>query len=185
MQTACIEFAKNVCGLSDANSTEFREDCENPIIFKLRDLVDVEELGGTMRLGAWDCNLKENSLAREIYNGTEQISERHRHRFEFNPEYRNLLEENGLIFSGISPNKKFVEIIELPKETHPFFVGCQFHPEYKSKPLDAHPLFVSFVKAAWQNRIKSENLKEDVSSDTPYNKVPIEIKEKAASNTDE
>ncbi len=179
MQTACIEFAKNVCDLSDANSSEFKEECENPIIFKLRDLVDVEELGGTMRLGAWECNLKEGTLAREIYGDAEKISERHRHRYEFNPAYRDILEEKGLIFSGISPNRKFVEMIELPREVHPFFIGCQFHPEYKSKPLDAHPLFVSFVRAAWQNRVKSENLKEDVSSDKPIEKKSVELLEKS------
>ncbi|MGI8670416.1 MAG: CTP synthase, partial [Aridibacter sp.] len=179
MQTACIEFAKNVCDLSDVNSSEFKEDCENPIIFKLRDLVDVEELGGTMRLGAWECNLKEGSLAQEIYNGAEKIVERHRHRYEFNPAYQDVLEEKGLVFSGISPNRKFVEMVELPKDVHPFFIGCQFHPEYKSKPLDAHPLFVSFVKAAWENRVKSENLKEDVSSDKP-----IELKEKVMTNNE-
>jgi CTP synthase len=178
MQTACIEFAKNVCDLSDANSSEFKEECENPIIFKLRDLVDVEELGGTMRLGAWECNLKEGTLAREIYGDAEKISERHRHRYEFNPAYRDILEEKGLIFSGISPNRKFVEMIELPREVHPFFIGCQFHPEYKSKPLDAHPLFVSFVRAAWQNRVKSENLKEDVSSDKPIENKSVELLEK-------
>ena len=167
MQTACIEFAQNVCELKEADSNEFREDTPSPVIFKLRDLVDVEELGGTMRLGAWDCNLEKGSLAQEIYDGADQISERHRHRFEFNPEFRDQLEKAGLIFSGISPNKKFVEMVELPRDVHPFFVGCQFHPEYKSKPLAAHPLFVSFVKAAWENRIKSENLKDDVTSDTP------------------
>jgi len=94
-----------------------------------------------------------------------EISERHRHRYEFNPEFRTVLEKEGLIFSGISPDGKFVEMIELPRETHPFFVACQFHPEYKSKPLNAHPLFVSFVKAAHENRLNSENLKDDVSSD--------------------
>ncbi|MGQ0543036.1 MAG: CTP synthase [Blastocatellia bacterium] len=165
MQTACIEFARDVCGLRDADSTEFNEETPFPIIFKLRDLVDVEELGGTMRLGAWDCNLKENSLAKDIYQGIEQISERHRHRYEFNPEYRNVLEREGLVISGISPDGKFIEMIELPRETHPHFVACQFHPEYKSKPLDAHPLFRSFVKAAWENRLKSENLEHDVASD--------------------
>ncbi len=167
MQTACIEFAQNVCGIEDADSSEFREDTPNPIIFKLRDLVDVEELGGTMRLGAWDCDLKEGSLARKIYDDAEQISERHRHRFEFNPAFRRKLEEGGLIFSGLSPNKKFVEMVELPNDVHPFFVGCQFHPEYKSQPLNAHPLFVSFVEAAWQNRLASENLKDDVSREKP------------------
>ncbi len=165
MQTACIEFARNVCGLRDADSTEFNADTPFPIIFKLRDLVDIEELGGTMRLGAWQCELKEGSLAREIYHNSPEISERHRHRYEFNPEFRQVLEKEGLIISGISPDGKFVEMIELPKDAHPFFVGCQFHPEYKSKPLNAHPLFVSFVKAAHENRLNSENLKDDVSSD--------------------
>ena len=165
MQTACIEFARNVCGLRDADSTEFSGDTPFPIIFKLRDLVNVEEYGGTMRLGAWDCKLKENSLVRKIYHGAEQISERHRHRYEFNPEFRPALEKEGFVFSGVSPDGKFVEMIELPTETHPHFVACQFHPEYKSKPLNAHPLFVSFVKAALENRLNSENLKDDVSSD--------------------
>jgi CTP synthase len=156
MQTACIEYATNVCGLKDADSTEFNLETPHPVIFKLRDLVDVEELGGTMRLGAWPCNLAENSLAREIYGGAETISERHRHRYEFNPEYRERLEEAGLIFSGVSPDERFVEIVELPRETHPWFLGCQFHPEYKSKPLDAHPLFASFVRAAYGNRLQNE-----------------------------
>ena len=165
MQTACIEFARNVCGLRDADSTEFNNETPFPIIFKLRDLVNVEEYGGTMRLGAWDCQLKENSLVRKVYHGAEQISERHRHRYEFNPEFRHALEKEGFVFSGMSPDGKFVEMIELPTEVHPYFVGCQFHPEYKSKPLTAHPIFVSFVKAALQNRLNSENLKDDVSSD--------------------
>jgi len=180
MQTACIEFARNVCGLRDADSTEFSTDTPFPIIFKLRDLVNVEEYGGTMRLGNWDCRLKEGSLAREIYHGAEQIGERHRHRYEFNPEFRQTLEQNGLVISGISPDGKFVEMIELPREMHPFFVACQFHPEYKSKPLAAHPLFTSFVKAAWENRIKSENLKDDVTSDKQ-----IEMPERAAVGGDE
>ncbi|MBC7900941.1 MAG: CTP synthase [Saprospiraceae bacterium] len=165
MQTACIEFARSVCGLRDADSTEFNEETPFPIIFKLRDLVNVEELGGTMRLGEWFCDLKENSLAREVYKGAEQIGERHRHRYEFNPEFRTVLEKEGLFFSGVSPDGKFVEMIELPRDQHPFFIACQFHPEYKSKPLDAHPLFVSFVEAAWKNRLNSENLKHDVTSD--------------------
>lgn len=165
MQTACIEFARDVCGLRDADSTEFNEQTPFPVIFKLRDLVGVDELGGTMRLGAWDCDLKEGSLARRIYHGAEQISERHRHRFEFNPEYRDVLEREGLVISGVSPDGKFVEMVELPAETHPYFVACQFHPEYKSKPLAPHPLFVAFVKAAWENRLKSENLEHDVTSE--------------------
>jgi len=165
MQTACIEFARDVCGLRDADSTEFNSDTPFPIIFKLRDLVGVDELGGTMRLGAWQCELKEGSLVREIYNNVPEISERHRHRYEFNPEFRAVLEKEDLIFSGISPDGKFIEMIELPRSAHPFFVACQFHPEYKSKPLNAHPLFVSFVKAAHENRLNSENLKDDVTSD--------------------
>ncbi|MFL6466631.1 MAG: CTP synthase [Pyrinomonadaceae bacterium] len=165
MQTACIEFARDACGLRDADSTEFNEETPFPIIFKLRDLVGVDELGGTMRLGAWDCDLKEDSLARDVYRDSEKISERHRHRYEFNPEFRDVLEREGLVVSGISPDGKFVEMIELPREAHPYFIACQFHPEYKSKPLDAHPLFTSFVKAAWENRLKSENLEHDVTSD--------------------
>ncbi|HSI88108.1 MAG TPA: CTP synthase [Pyrinomonadaceae bacterium] len=165
MQTASIDYARDVCGLKDADSTEFNENTPFPIIFKLRDLVDVDELGGTMRLGAWDCNLKEGSLAREIYHGAEQISERHRHRYEFNPEFRDVLEREGLVFSGVSPDGKFVEMVELPREKHPFFIACQFHPEYKSKPLAAHPMFDSFVRAAWENRLRSENLEHDVTSD--------------------
>lgn len=155
MQTACIEYARNVCGLKDADSTEFDGETPYPVIFKLRDLIDVEELGGTMRLGAWPCNLSENSLAREIY-GSDEISERHRHRYEFNPEFRESLEQPGLVFSGVSPDGKFVEIIELSRDEHPWFLGCQFHPEYKSKPLSAHPLFASFVRAAYQNRLHNE-----------------------------
>jgi CTP synthase len=156
MQTACIEYARNVCDLKDADSTEFDLETPHPVIFKLRDLVGVEELGGTMRLGAWPCKLSPNSLVREIYGGEEQISERHRHRYEFNPEFRPLLEQEGMIFSGVSPDGKFVEIIELSREMHPWFVAGQFHPEYKSKPLSAHPLFASFVKAAHENRLQSE-----------------------------
>ena len=156
MQTACIEYARNVCGLKEADSTEFDLDTPFPVIFKLRDLVNVEELGGTMRLGAWPCKLAPDSLVREIYGGVEEISERHRHRYEFNPEFRQTLEKDGLIFSGISPDGKFVEMIELPRDVHPWFIGCQFHPEYKSKPLNAHPLFASFVRAAHENRLQSE-----------------------------
>jgi CTP synthase len=155
MQTACIEYARNVCGLKDADSTEFNSETTHPIIFKLRDLVDVEELGGTMRLGAWPCKLSPDSLAREVY-GADVISERHRHRYEFNPEFRNTLEDCGLVFSGVSPDGKFIEMIELSHDEHPWFLACQFHPEYKSKPLDAHPMFSAFVKAAYENRLQSE-----------------------------
>lgn len=180
MQTACIEFARNECGLRDADSTEFNEETPFPVIFKLRDLVNVEELGGTMRLGAWDCNLKEDSLARNVYRGAASITERHRHRYEFNPEYRAALEKEGLVFSGVSPDGKFVEMVELPRDKHPYFIGCQFHPEYKSKPLDAHPLFIGFVKAAWENRLKSENLDHDIASDKQ-----VEMPERAEVMADE
>ncbi|MDT4898731.1 MAG: synthase [Acidobacteriota bacterium] len=156
MQTACIEYARNVCGLKDADSTEFDANTPYPVIFKLRDLVDVEELGGTMRLGAWPCQLAEGSLAREVYGGAEEIGERHRHRYEFNPEFRETLQRAGLVISGESPDGKFVEIAELPRDAHPWFLGCQFHPEYKSKPLQAHPLFASFVQAAYENRMRNE-----------------------------
>lgn len=156
MQTACIEYARHVCGLKDADSTEFDANTPYPVIFKLRELVDVEEYGGTMRLGACPCELAEGSLAREIYNGAAEINERHRHRYEFNPEFRETLERAGLRISGISPDQKFVEIVELPREVHPWFLGCQFHPEYKSKPLSAHPLFAQFVCAAYENRLRNE-----------------------------
>jgi len=160
MQTACIEYARNVCELKDADSTEFDLETPHPIIFKLRDLVDVEELGGTMRLGAWPCRLAPGSLVQEVYGGVDEISERHRHRYEFNPEFRQRLKKEGLVFSGVSPDGKFVEMIELSRDIHPWFIGCQFHPEYKSQPLNAHPLFASFVRAAYENRLHSETSME-------------------------
>ncbi len=175
MQTACIEFARNVCDMKEADSTEFNAETEYPIIFKLRDLVDVEELGGTMRLGAWDCELKAGSLVSEVYGNAPIIKERHRHRYEFNPAFRQKLEQHGLVFSGVSPDGKFVEMVELPKDVHPYFVGCQFHPEYKSKPLNVHPLFYSFVKAAHANRLNSENLKADVTAEKQINTEAIEF----------
>ena len=163
MQTACIEFARHACDLKDADSTEFNVETPYPIIFKLRDLVDVEQFGGTMRLGACPCRLSEGSLAREIYDGAPEISERHRHRYEFNPAYRETLEKGGLIFSGVSPDEKFIEIVELSRDEHPWFLACQFHPEFKSKPLAPHPLFASFVHAAFQNRLQTETSVEQIS----------------------
>ncbi len=162
MQTACIEFARYACDLKDADSTEFNVETPYPIIFKLRDLVDVEQLGGTMRLGAWPCRLSEDSLAREIYAGSEEISERHRHRYEFNPAFRETLERGGLVFSGVSPDERFIEIVELSRDEHPWFLACQFHPEFKSKPLAPHPLFASFVHAAFRNRLATETSVEQV-----------------------
>jgi len=167
MQTAVIEYARAVCGLVGADSTEFDADTPYPVIFKLRDLVGVEEMGGTMRLGAWSCGLAPESLAREIYGGADEISERHRHRYEFNPEFREQLERAGLVFSGVSVDGRFVEMVELARDTHPWFLGCQFHPEYKSKPLAPHPLFASFVKAAYRNRMRDENAVEDAGEGEP------------------
>src|SRR6516225_3820765 len=138
MQTACIEFARNVCGLKDANSSEFDPASQHRIIYKLRELLGVEEMGGTMRLGAWTCVLEEGSLAYKAYGSTE-ISERHRHRYEFNREYERTLVAAGLKITGRTPDENYVEIIEAPD--HPWFLGCQFHPEFKSKPLEPHPLF--------------------------------------------
>jgi CTP synthase len=109
-----------------------------------------------MRLGAWPCLLSEGSLAREVYGGAEKISERHRHRYEFNPAFRETLEQGGLVFSGVSPDGNFIEIVELSRDAHPWFLACQFHPEFKSKPLAPHPLFASFVSAAFQNRLHTE-----------------------------
>ena len=156
MQTAVIEYARTVCGLTGADSTEFDPETPHPVIFKLRDLVGVEDLGGTMRLGAWSCRLAAGSLAREVYGGAAEVSERHRHRYEFNPEFREQLEREGLVFSGVSTDGRFVEMVELPREAHPWFLGCQFHPEYKSKPLAPQPLFASFVAAAYRNRMRDE-----------------------------
>jgi CTP synthase len=151
MQTACIEFARNVCGMKDANSSEFDPASPHRIIYKLRELLGVEEMGGTMRLGAWTCILQEDSLAARAYGVTE-ISERHRHRYEFNREYEALLTGGGLRLSGTTPDATYVEIVEL--SGHPFFLGCQFHPEFKSKPLEPHPIFREFIIASYKNRQK-------------------------------
>lgn len=150
MQTACIEYARNVCGLVGANSGEFDPATPHRIIYKLRELTGVEEMGGTMRLGAWPCVLEPGSLAAQAY-GTTEISERHRHRYEFNREYEAILTGAGLRLTGTTPDATYVEIVEIPG--HPFFLGCQFHPEFKSKPLEPHPLFRDFVAASYQNRI--------------------------------
>jgi len=149
MQTACIEYARNVCGLASANSGEFDPATPHRVIYKLRELTGVEEMGGTMRLGAWACKLEPGSLAAKAY-GTTEISERHRHRYEFNREYEPVLTGAGLRLTGTTPDSTYVEIVEIP--THPFFVACQFHPEFKSKPLEPHPLFRDFIAASYQNR---------------------------------
>jgi CTP synthase len=161
MQTACIEFARNVCGLDEANSSEFDQATPHRIIYKLRELTGIDELGGTMRLGAWTCKLEPNSQAAKAYGATE-ISERHRHRYEFNREYEAVLTGGGLRITGATPDGTYVEIVEIPD--HPYFLGCQFHPEFKSKPLEPHPLFSSFIKASYENRQKRSDAKttEDV-----------------------
>ena len=148
MQTACIEFARNVCGLADANSSEFDPATPHRVIYKLRELRGVEELGGTMRLGAWPCKIETGTLAHKVYGQTE-ISERHRHRYEFNREYESTLTAGGLRISGSTPDGTYVEMVEIPD--HPYFLGCQFHPEFKSKPLEPHPLFKAFIGAAYEN----------------------------------
>ena len=149
MQTACIEFARNVCGLARANSGEFDPQTPHRIIYKLRELTGVEEMGGTMRLGAWECVLEPGSLAARAYGAT-KISERHRHRYEFNREFEPALTAGGLRLTGAGESGTYVEIVELPG--HPFFLGCQFHPEFKSNPLEPHPLFHAFVKASYAHR---------------------------------
>ncbi|HEY2361855.1 MAG TPA: CTP synthase [Candidatus Angelobacter sp.] len=161
MQTACIEFARNVCGLDEANSSEFDQATPHRIIYKLRELTGIDELGGTMRLGAWTCKLEPNSQAAKAYGSTE-ISERHRHRYEFNREYEAVLTGGGLRITGATPDGTYVEIVEIPD--HPYFLGCQFHPEFKSKPLEPHPLFSSFVKASYESGRKRRDAKstEDV-----------------------
>jgi CTP synthase len=165
LQCMVIEFARNVCGIKDATSSEFDADTEHAVIYKLRDLLGVEEMGGTMRLGAYPCRLQEGTLARRIYGGVAEISERHRHRYEVNQKYLNTLRDHGLVISGLSPDGKFVEMVELPD--HPWFLGCQFHPEYKSKPTDPHPLFVSYIAAALAEQQRRGREREKVETAMP------------------
>ena len=148
-QWATVEYARNVAGLADADSTECNPDATAKVIYKLRELLGVDDLGGTMRLGSYACELAPGSLAQRIY-GSSVIHERHRHRYEFNCLYERTLAEHGLRISGRSPDGKFVEIAELPG--HPWYVAVQFHPEFKSKPTRPHPLFASFVDAAYQHK---------------------------------
>jgi CTP synthase len=149
MQTMVIEYARNVCGLERADSSEFDPSTPHRVIYKLRELKGVDELGGTMRLGAWPCLLKDGSFAHQAYGSTE-ISERHRHRYEFNREYEDILTAAGLRITGETPDRTYVEICEIGD--HPWYLGCQFHPEFKSKPLEPHPLFRSFIAASYENR---------------------------------
>ena len=164
MQTACIEYTRNVCGLAQANSSEFDPATPHRIIYKLRELTGVEEMGGTMRLGAWDCILEPDSLAAQAY-GTAEVSERHRHRYEFNREYEALLSGAGLRITGTTPDGTYVEIVEIAD--HPFFVGCQFHPEFKSKPLEPHPLFSAFIEASYSGRVRQAEAQSVSEQVTP------------------
>jgi CTP synthase len=160
MQCAVIEFARNVCNMQGANSTEFDKNTRHPVIYLIEEWYDFRnkvvqrrdlnsDKGGTMRLGEYPCVLDEDSIALKSY-GRKEISERHRHRYEFNNTYMDVLQDNGLVISGMSPDKQLVEIVEI--KDHPWFLGCQFHPEFKSRPLDPHPLFRSFVGAAFREK---------------------------------
>ena len=163
MQTLVIEFARNVCGMPQANSTEFDQAAPQRVIYKLRELKGIDELGGTMRLGAYPCQLAPGSLARAAY-GAAEISERHRHRYEFNREFEATLKQHGLKLTGETPDGVYVEICEL--EDHPWYLGCQFHPEFKSKPLEPHPLFKSFIGAALKNPRQARIVMEE-NAETP------------------
>jgi len=168
LQTAVVEFARNVCGLVGANSEEFNPKTPYPVIHLMKEQKEISLKGATMRLGAYPCRLKIGTLSHQIYNQKE-IMERHRHRYEVNNAFRGKLEENGMVMSGLSPDGNLVEMIEYPK--HPYFVACQFHPEFKSKPMKAHPLFTHFIRAALkhagtgrQEISPIENIEEDEES---------------------
>jgi CTP synthase len=148
-QWAVTEYVRNVCGLATAHSTEVEPDAEHKVIYKLQDLLGVEDMGGTMRLGSYVCQLLPGSRAAAIYGQTE-VRERHRHRYEFNRHYEGCLTQGGMVISGKTPDGKFVEIAEIPD--HPWYVAVQFHPEFQSKPLAPHPLFADFVRASLENR---------------------------------
>ena len=167
MQTMVIEYARNVCGLTEANSTEFDPAGPERVIYKLRELKGIDELGGTMRLGAWPCVLKPGSFAYKAY-GSETISERHRHRFEFNREFEEALTSKGLRITGETPDRTYVEICEI--EDHPYYLGCQFHPEFKSKPLEPHPLFSSFIAAA--RRFRAHRIATEMAPLLPEPEYP-------------
>ncbi len=152
MQLAVIEFARHVCGLDKANSTEIDEKSPHPVVDLMPDQRGVTDKGATMRLGTYPCTLADGTRARDAY-GSSDILERHRHRWEVNNNYRDALTRKGMVLSGLSPDGRLVEMIELP--THPYFVACQFHPEFKSRPLDPHPLFVTFIKAAAEHAARA------------------------------
>ena len=145
MQLAIVEFARHVCGLDDAASSELSPDTKNPVIHILPEKENLEDIGGTLRLGSYPCVLSEGTKAFELY-GKSEITERHRHRYEVNNDYRQILTENGMVLSGMSPDGRIVEMIEL--KDHPYFVATQAHPEFKSRPDMPHPLFSGLIKAA-------------------------------------
>ncbi|MCM8765148.1 MAG: CTP synthase, partial [Candidatus Omnitrophica bacterium] len=149
LQCSVIEFARNVCGLQRANSTEFDPETDNPVICLLDEQKNITKLGGTMRLGCYPCIIEPKSIAYQVYR-KKKIFERHRHRWEFNLRYLDLMEKHGMKFSGFSPDRKLVEIIEL--RDHPFFIATQFHPEFQSKPFDSHPLFSAFILASLRRK---------------------------------
>ncbi len=163
LQMAVIEYGRNVMGLEKANSVEFDERTSHPVVTLMEGQKGVREKGGTMRLGAYACDLKEGSLARRLYGGEAQVQERHRHRYEFNNDYRARYEDAGMVVSGVNPELDLVEMIELPG--HPFFLACQAHPEFKSKPTAPHPVFTGFIQAAMENR--------DRKAAVPSNVVPV------------
>ena len=152
MQIAVIEYARNVLGYTDAHSSELDPETKHPVIDLMPEQKDVENLGGTMRLGIYPCKIASGSLAERVY-GSGLIYERHRHRYEYNNFYRNELTDAGLLASGVSPNEKLVEMVEIP--SHRYFIGVQFHPEFKSRPNHAHPLFSSFIKAAMDKQTEA------------------------------
>ncbi|MEZ4811425.1 MAG: CTP synthase [Allomuricauda sp.] len=154
MQMAVIEFARNVLGMEGANSTEMDKNTPYPVISLMEEQKSIKDMGGTMRLGAWDCHLTEGSLVHEVYGATD-IAERHRHRFEFNNEYKRQMEEAGLVPTGFNPKTGLVEVIEIP--SHPWFIGVQYHPEYRSTVANPHPLFVGFVKAVLAQKQQQKN----------------------------
>lgn len=183
MQLACIEFARNVAGLKQANSCEFDEKCSEPLIDLMAEQKKLSNKGATMRLGAYPCTLEKGTLAQRIY-GEKEISERHRHRYEFNNAYLEKLQQQGLVFSGKSPDGLLVEIIEYPQ--HPYFIACQFHPEFKSRPMKPHPLFSHFIEASlvhqqrqvWSSQ--KEEGKEKVEEKAPHSNTETKSAKKTS-----
>ncbi len=170
MQCATIEYARDRAALNQADSTEFDPQTPYRVIYKLRELLGVDEMGGTMRLGAWPCLLEPGSFANKAYGKTE-ISERHRHRYEFNREFEKTLVAAGLRITGRTPDENYVEIVEVPD--HPWFLGCQFHPEFKSKPLEPHPLFAAFIGASLEHKLQKQRPTTAAAVGEPKPPAPV------------